>query len=414
MNQKESISFLYIVDEFGSLDSPPGIRSMEISKRLINYNINPVILTKSKKKKIVLEILKNTKLNNLRIYFTSFSELKNRYLLKILNYFFRFDFYLGWVPQAYYKGKEILKENNEIKFIYAAGPPFYIHIIAFLLHLKFKIPLIIEYRDLWSFNPYLNRYERWLNQKIDVILEKNIIKSAKGVITVSPALEKYLKQKFPTIKKTHITSIPNGVNYYENIKKGTKKIQNSIIFTFAGTLYRKRSIIPLLVIISKLNNQKLFYDLSFKIKIFGHYNKALLRKYIHKLKIEKLVFLKGHVPRSKIFKEIKKSTLAIHVGENLNYPTIAFKVWDYLTCNKKILYLGLKNSYTADFLGENDFGIVLPLDDLNRATNILKNLILDLKQGKFQANIDINKLKMYSWDYQVNKLNYFIKKYFSN
>jgi len=109
-------------------------------------------------------------------------ELKNKYLLEILNHFFRFDFYLSWIPFALFTARRIFHKNTKITFIYAAGPPFDNHIIGYLLHRKYKIPLIVEYRDIWSFNPYLNKHERWLNQKIDNFFEKKILNASRGVV----------------------------------------------------------------------------------------------------------------------------------------------------------------------------------------------------------------------------------------
>jgi len=137
-----------------------------------------------------------------------------------------------------------------------------------------------------------------------------------------------------------------------------------------------------------------------------------LEKAVEKLKIKNLIFLGGCKPREIILNELCNSSIAVHVGEYLDYPTLAFKIWDYLSCNKKILYLGLNNSYTAKFLKKNDFGIILPLTNLKKASKILKNIINELKEGKFQGTIQNDKLKEATWDSRVKKLENFLRNNF--
>lgn len=410
MEDIEKLTFLYIVDDFPPGESHPGMRAFEISKRLIKENIFPIILTKRIKKAIKKSFNSNELNLSLNIHRTYSFEFKNKYLLKVLNSFFRFDFYLGWVPFAYFKARKILRETKSITFIYAAGPPFDTHIIGFLLKKKFNVPLIIEYRDPWSFNPYEIKSDRLLNRKINLILERKILRSVEVIITVSPILKEFLKTNFPFIKNKSICSVPNGLSIHNNIY--VEKENNEITFTFTGSLYKKRDILPLLRLISNLKQENFFSDFKLSLKIFGNYKRKQLEVLIKKLNVDDIVFLGNFISRSEVFYEIMKCDLAVHIGENLNYPTIAFKVWDYLSCKKKILYLGLENSYTAKFLNNNEFGIVVPINNFLKAKKILKNLLISIKNKNFNNTIDEKKLLKYTWDNRATKFEKAIKKYF--
>lgn len=406
MNKVNNPCFLYIVDSFPPLDTQIGIRSLEISKRLIKKKIFPIILTKKINFKKKITHNKNYAIpTSLKIYKTNFFEFKNRFLLALADRFFRIDYYLGWIPSAYFTAKRLLKNNKNIKFIYASGPSFNTHIISFLIKKKFNLPLVIEYRDPWSFNPYEGKNFLWLNRKINLKLERKINKLADIIISVSPELNSFLKKRFLNLKDKQMHSIANGLN----VRKTSafyKKDENKIVFTFTGALYRKRTIIPLLKLVSILKKENFFSEINILIKIFGIYDKKLLQDVVRKLQIEDIAFLGKFIERTKALEEIYNSDLAIHIGENLNYPTIAFKVWDYLSCRKKILYLGLEDSYTAKFLAKNDLGITIPLNNLIRGKEILKNLIIKLKDKEFKSTVDEIKIKEYSWD---NRSENFIK-----
>ena len=397
------MKFLYIVDEFPPIGRHPGIRALELSKRLLKKEIEPIILTKRVKssKSIDNTLIKEIP-SSLRIIKSYSFEIQNKIILKILDSIFRIDFYLSWVPFAYHKAKKILKKETDIKFIYIAGPPFYNHIIGILLKKKFDFPLVLEYRDPWLYNPYLGKRDRWLNQKFDGIIERISLQYVDMIITVSNALTRFLKNCFPFIRNKPIHSLPNGLTIYETYHESVQD-NFKILFIFAGSLYRKRNIIPLLKLISQLKIDGVLRSHTFLFKIYGHYDYKELNSIINKLRIKDLVFLGQNLPKSQILKEISQSHIAIHIGENLNYPTIAFKVWDYLSCRKKILYLGKKESLTSKFIESNKFGLTLPINNLKKAKQILENIIEDIRNRNFDIIIPKENLKAFTWDQRTNK-----------
>lgn len=399
----DAINFIYILVSFPPILHQNSIRALEFSKRLVKERIFPIILTQriSKKSPLNYSLLRELP-PNLNIFRTLYFESINRPRFFIFFNIFRAAFFLGFIPFSFLKIKKLVKKNQKIKFIYASGPHFYTHIIGYLLKRKTNLPLVVEYRDPWSYNPYIEDSIHRLIAKIDLIIEKKILKKSDVVITVSPALSEFLRSKFPHIRNKPIFSIANGLNI-KSVKYDSKKESQEIVFTFTGTLYKKRDIIPLLRIISELKKEKIVQDLNFKMKIYGKYSKKSLDKIIDELNINDVTYLGGFIKRSKALEEIIKCDLAVHVGENLNYPTIAFKVWDYISCQKKILYLGNDKSYTSNFIKENDFGIVIPINNLEKGKMLLKNLINDLRENKFNCFIAPEKLTAFTWDYKAKK-----------
>ena len=408
-------SFLFIVNSFPPINNQNSIRALELSKRLIKENIKPLILTRRDvvKEAKDYDLIKEIP-HNLEVLKTRVIELKKRYSLR--TFFFKISlkifntyFFIHWIPFGYLVGKRILKERKNIKFIYSTGPPNYSHIIAYLLKKKFKLPLIVEYRDPWSFNPYGSSKKLNLFQKTVLKIERKVLNSATILITVSEALKLFLIEKFPDIKSKPIFIIENGLNL-EEIANYENKNKDKIIFTFIGKLYGRRNIEPLLQIISDLKRQGIFKNIEFLLKIFGKYSYNSLTRIIKKLDIQDLVYLGEFLTRKQIYEEIKKSYLTIHVGEDLDYPTISFKVWDYLSCRKKILYLGREDSYTANFLMENNFGVVISINNLKKSRDTIKKIFLDINNNKFSNIIDKEKIMTFSWDNKVKKLKLCIEK----
>ena len=405
MEIKESKKFLYVVGAFPPSIGMGGIRALEFSKRLVKKGIFPIFLTrKSHKKELISKKFFSKIPSSVIVYRSNYFRLANRYIREFLNLFFRIDFYLDWIPFAYLKGKKILKKHKDIRFIYTTGLPISSFIIGYLLKLKFKIPLVVEYRDPWSFNPFLMKNQLLLNQKIDLILEKRWLSSADVIITVSPKLTQFLKKNFLFIGNIPIYSIPNGLNLNaEKLDAKKKDKKNEIVFTFTGKLYGGRNITPLFKIISELKKEGYFDDLRFKLKIFGAYKK-IMEKQVKQLNISDIVLLGGFITRSDVFNELYKCDLPIHIGENLNYPTLAFKVFDYLSIGKKMLYLGREDSYTAKYLKENNFGITIPINNFKEGKKKFKNLLNDIKNQVFEYSVKREEILKLSWDNRARDL----------
>ncbi|MHA1284639.1 MAG: glycosyltransferase [Promethearchaeota archaeon] len=398
---------LYIIDSFPPSGLQSGIRALEFSKRLLKLNIDPIILTKEiESNNMFTKGLVNEIPDNLKIIRTKF--LVYRKIFFFLNHIIKFDKFFQWFPYAYLQGKRILKEYKNIKLILTSGPNFQCHIISYFLSKKYKKPLILEYRDPWSFNPYHNVGKRLfsIDKIVEYIFEKLILKRANYIIVISKPLKEHLIKFFPFTKNKKIIIIPNGLNLHNyNIKNNEKrKPLDKIVFTFTGTIYGKRSIIPLLLIISKLNKENFFHNFNLKINIFGLIYHLNLNALIKKLRIEQFIYYGGVIDRTEALKEIRKCYLPIHIGENIDYPTISFKVWDYLETGKKILYIGREDSYTGKFLRKYNLGFIIPINNLDKGIQKFKELILKIKSGNINVKGDEKTIQRFSWDERVNKL----------
>ena len=404
MNDKKNIKFLWI-SPFGPLVT---IRIEEISSLLLEKGITPIILTQKLKKKEI----SNHKGNLYYLHFQNplFYNFKSKSLKYVREFVVKIAFFLGGMPFLFSDIKDFLKQNKNIDFIYATGPLYFTHMLGYLLKRKFRCKLVVEYTDPWSFNPYLEGKKRWFGKKLDFIIEKRILNSADIIVSLSDFLNSKLKTNFPFIKKKPIVAIEDGLNLLE-LKKFPEKDDNKIIITYAGKIYGKRNIFPLFKIVSDLNKEHFFKNNKILFKIYGYYPKELFEKILNKLNIREFFYLGSFVPRSEIINEIMKSDLALHIGENLDYPTIAFKVWEYLSCRKRILFFNIENSYRSDFIRKKDLGIVIPIDNLEKGKEIFKDLILNINNKKYDLTLNENLLKEFSWNSRAEG---FIQKIINN
>jgi len=79
-------------------------------------------------------------------------------LLELLNLdklLFFPDIYFPWIRKAVNKSLSILREKK-LDAIIATAPPYSSFIVGYKLSKKLNVPLILDYRDPWSGNPFLN------------------------------------------------------------------------------------------------------------------------------------------------------------------------------------------------------------------------------------------------------------------
>ncbi|MFX1413267.1 MAG: glycosyltransferase [Promethearchaeota archaeon] len=399
MLRENNLKFIWI-SSFGQLVD---IRIRELSKYLIRSNINPVLVTyRLSKKEKLNQNDSQSELSTLHLKNPLFKNFKNKIFLYLRELVLKLAFILKGFPFLYSDVSDYIKKNTDLKFIYATGPSFFTHILGYLLKRKFQIPLIVEYTDPWYKNPYRIGKMRWLENKIDYFIERHILKSTDIIITNTMYLISIMKTNFPFIIDKPIYSIEDGLKLQE-ISQDHVSERNKLIITYAGRIYGKRNITPLFKIIYQLKKEAFFEDRPILIKIYGDYPKQLFIRIFKRLKIEDFFYLGDFLPRSDVVEEIKNSDLALHIGEYIDYPTTAFKVWEYLSCRKKILFLNMEHSSRSDFIRNNNLGFIIPIDNLPKAKNVFKELISGIFDNKIDLTFEESKLDQFTWESRSKK-----------
>ena len=119
----------------------------------------------------------------------------SRFYMNLINFP---DSRIGWLWPAMSAGRALLADWRP-DLIFASGPPFTGLLLAHRLAKRSRIPLVVEFRDRWSDDPYApppawrGYWER--------VVEGRIIRAAAGLVTVSEPWADTYRHKFgkPTI-----------------------------------------------------------------------------------------------------------------------------------------------------------------------------------------------------------------------
>lgn len=219
--------------------------------------------------------------------------------------------WVGWVPSAI-KACQLIK-TDDVDIILATGAPFWGFEIAYRLSKQLKKPYIMDYRDLWTDNPWNPIHKKWvINQ------ERRLLQSSAAVTIVSPISGKVLGNKYNV--KDKVFTITNGYDkgHVESIEK-FKWDHFAIIF--AGMLIPPGLTLTPLFQALKLINKKQSYAGNWKFHYFGP-NYELVKKEVIHWGLENTTVVHGNIPRKEMLSYQKGASLNIILSSNSDSPSL--------------------------------------------------------------------------------------------
>ncbi|MGB1315620.1 MAG: glycosyltransferase [Chitinophagales bacterium] len=315
-----------------------------------------------------------------------------------------------------YKEAERYIKNKPVDLIIATGDPFILFKYATDLSTKYRIPVITDYRDLWTQDISMKNQtilRNWFR-----MFEKKILKKTTYNLTVSL----FLKNKLKTYaKKNRIKVITNGFDE-ESIKKIKNITQNSKVLTigFMGTLYPWHPFESFLEVVSNFDakESKIININLYGINDKSKYLNLLIEKYQH---LSKNIKIYPKMENAKVLKELSKSNVLLLFND---YSFLGTKIFDYIGLERLILFCYSKDENSEKLKkryfkikGENEklqeetilktnSGIIV--ENQLHLQKTLKDLILEFEDnGKIQCNS--RNTELYSRKIQVKKLAALIK-----
>jgi glycosyltransferase involved in cell wall biosynthesis len=147
---------------------------------------------------------------------------------------------IGWAPYAMRAGGRLLREGG-FSAIYSSAPPYSSHLIAARLARRYRVPLVVDYRDDWLDNPrhwYPTRLHRWIHAR----QERRVSDSADAVVTINPIIGKALRRRH----EAPVTLISQGFDPDDYPEEPYQTTSDKLEFVYAGIFYDKQTPDPFL------------------------------------------------------------------------------------------------------------------------------------------------------------------------
>ncbi len=158
---------------------------------------------------------------------------------KILRSMFFIDDKIGWYPKAYNKASMLCKIKKYDAVMGTMGP-YTSGVIACVISEKYNIPLIADFRDYWTQNPFL-KFPTFIHKKVAEAWEHRMLKQSTLYTTTSSIMGADLAEKYDTelLNKNHV--MYNGWDDDDFTGLSVKKNESKKIISYIGTLYSLRT-----------------------------------------------------------------------------------------------------------------------------------------------------------------------------
>jgi glycosyltransferase involved in cell wall biosynthesis len=329
-------------------------RTLKFAKYLKQFDWEPVIITDSPKKYYAVdEYLLNEALHEgIKIErtgkdITNINDIivkaPNESLRKLRSrtgqFFFIPDNKKFWKRKAVKKIDSIWEKYNGFDVIFATAPPYTDFLIGQEIKKKYKIPLVIDYRDAWVDSEVLNFYPTPMHKMSNLKLEKNVLKDANKIITTNRRVKELIISRYGNVDYNEVKIIPHGFDQedFDKAKEEKLPLTDKMRVTYSGSFYTRN---PKYY----LESIKIFFekhpDLKGKVEFcfIGTVSKDNLLQ-MKNLGIEEHVNILGYINHLECVKYLLASDilfLMISRGKN-DDAAMPGKVGEYIGSRKNII-----------------------------------------------------------------------------
>ena len=307
---------------------------------------------------ILNRIFSNKKEITKKVYFKTPEKIK-----KIIRSSFFIDDKIGWLPFALKKAYKLCR-NKKYDAVMATMGPYTSGIIAYYVSRKFKIPLIIDYRDHWTLNPFLDFFTP-LHKLLSRYWEQKILHFSKMITVVSKTMKDELITVFGNFLNNKIQVIYNGFDETDfinnpNIEEG----KNRVKFSYIGNFYRLRPIKYFIKALEELKYENMLPK-DIEIIFVGNYYRETI-DLLRNNNIRELIIIIPQVEHHNAIRYLMESDiLLLFIASKEGKGTITGKLFEYLRTGKEILAMIPPDSEAASILREYNYNYISSMENIN-------------------------------------------------
>lgn len=290
-----------------------------------------------------------------------------------------------WKKPSIKVGSKLL-ENGKFDAMISSSSPVTAHIITNKLKNTYKIPWVVDLRDLWTQNhnyPY-----PWWRKIFEKRLELKTFKIADALVTVTPVWAERLGLFH---KNEKVYSITNGFNP-EEINIPPAPLTKKFTVIYSGTLYiGKQDPNDFFLALKELVSEGVIKREDIEISFYSG-KQTWLEEEVRKYKLEKIVNIYEKIPKTEIVKKEKESQVLLLIcwGDKKEKGWYPLKIFGYLATQRPILVIGGFGEDVIEKLISNTKSGVY-CKNITEIKNFLKKAYLEYKNKggvRYEGNLD--------------------------
>ena len=361
------------------LGGPGALRILNFTKYLPKYGWESYVISVKNPDRYFNIMGKEKVPEDIKVYYTKnilplgWAQLGMEKYFGIKNFYSIPDIYIGWLIPTVLKAKKIIEKEN-IDLIFTSSLPWTSSLIGVLLKKLTRKPLVIEFRDAWSFNPYI-RYPTKSHAWLNLNLENICLRVCDYFITVMEYILNKYKQKYDNLEKKSAV-IYNGFTSFNLESNKFEKFTVVHIGSFYGSRSPEEFLEALESCISKMLPKT-----EIQFLVIGKQKK----RFVDILEKYEIVRILDTVSNEEVGKFIFNSHLLLLIEKTNSLTT---KIFEYLASGNPILAL-IPEGEAAQMIrkySDNSY-IITDYDNTQKIAEAIYDCYTKWKEGKLNKKI---------------------------
>lgn len=300
--------------------------------------------------------------------------LKSSLLTKLRLKLFIPDDKIKWVKDAFKEAKKII-EKEKINIVITSGPPHSTHLIGLNLKKRINIKWVMDLRDLWSENPFI---EYSLSSKIkNRKVEEKCLKECDLIVVVTESFKKVLLKEFAFLNENKIKIVYGGFDK-KDFEVESKKLDGFSI-SYIGSFYSLQTPVFFLKAFQLLINENEKFKKDAKVYILSPFEENV-KKIVDEMNLRDFVKISGFLPHKEAISYILGSSLLFLFLGRGGEVTVPQKTFEYLGSGRRIIAL-VPDGECKDILSRCGVKDIVEPDDVDKIKETLKKIYLDYLNG---------------------------------
>jgi glycosyltransferase involved in cell wall biosynthesis len=276
------------------------------------------------------------------------------------------DIYSWFGRPAYHEARRLLAEYDA-KVVFSTAPPYTSHVVAARLAREAGLPLVLDYRDAWSDNPF-DRPPTPLHRRRAARAEGAVLGAAEAAVAVTEGMAASYRRRLAADKP--VVVITNGYDEEDFIEE-VPAAGGPFAAAYSGQLYGSRMPWTFLEAASRFARRCGLGAGEFVVRFAGPVGrKVMTRAKASGVRVEALGVL-GHRDAVRAMRAADANVLIIGSAPGAE-ATLTGKIFEYLRAGRPILALVPPHGEAAALVREFDAGVVVSPEDAEGAAAALE------------------------------------------
>jgi glycosyltransferase involved in cell wall biosynthesis len=283
-----------------------------------------------------------------------------------------------WVPSAIEAGRKLLSEVKHDVVLATHGPASNL-IVGRALASMFKLPLVVDFRDLWSTLP-MDVFPTRLHRRAAQALEGSVCRKASRMIAVAPGMTSELAATHGVDPDRALT-ITNGFDPADlaRVHDARGTAPRPFRLMYLGSINVHYNLEPLWNALRSLADAGEITPETLRLDFVGN----LATSDVKQLGLADFVDTTPFVPRDRVFDEFARADALLMVETAGYYARFSYaaKVFDYVLTGKPVIALVEAGGNTATLLERAGVGHIVDPNDTDGVRRALVE-VMKLKGAK--------------------------------